>query len=124
MGWSGHGPASPAREAGGGTKSSGARHVSEIQQRNRRDRHRYRQELVPPCRPAVEAQYGPGSVWWDHALESWGEYEIQIRNALNEARAVVVIWAMTAGQSNWVKSEAGRADPDSLDPLELAVLDG
>src|SRR5262249_8999180 len=30
-----------------GHQSQGARHVSETQQRNRRDRHRYRQELVP-----------------------------------------------------------------------------
>jgi tetratricopeptide (TPR) repeat protein len=61
---------------------------------------------------AIEAQYGAGSVWWDHALESWGDYEIQICNALNEARVVVVIWTRTAGESDWVKSEAGRANRD------------
>ena len=60
----------------------------------------------------IELQYGVGSVWWDHALESWGDYESQIRNALNEARAVIVIWTKEAGQSDWVKSEAGRANHD------------
>src|SRR5262249_8556521 len=34
-----------------GHQSQGARHVAHSQQRNRRDRHRYRQELVPPRRP-------------------------------------------------------------------------
>src|ERR1700730_4537953 len=47
MGWSGRAPAPPVIEAGSGHRRQGARHVSEIQLRNRRDRHRYRQELVP-----------------------------------------------------------------------------
>jgi tetratricopeptide (TPR) repeat protein len=48
-------------------------------------------------------------VWWDHALENHGDYEIEIRNKLNEARVVVVIWTREAGESDWVKAEAGRA---------------
>src|SRR5882724_11825127 len=47
MGWSGRAPAPPASEAGKGRQRRGARHVSDSQYRNRRDRHRYRQELVP-----------------------------------------------------------------------------
>jgi len=58
----------------------------------------------------IEEQCGAGSVWWDHELESWGDYEIQIRNALNGAEAVLVIWTEAAGESDWVKSEAGRAN--------------
>ncbi len=62
---------------------------------------------------AIEAVYGAGSVWWDHALESWGgDVEIQIRNSLHEARAILVIWTREAGESDWVKSEAGRANRD------------
>ena len=57
----------------------------------------------------IEAQYGEGSVWWDHALESWGDYEVQITNALNGAKAVVVIWSKEATDSIWVKSEANKA---------------
>src|SRR5215831_1478946 len=49
MGWSGRAPAPPVVEAGSGRRK-GARHVPEIYQRNRRGRHRYRQELVPRCR--------------------------------------------------------------------------
>jgi hypothetical protein len=67
-------------------------------------------EARPGCR--TERENLAGSVWWDHALQSWGDYEIQIRNALNEARAVVVIWTKVAGESRWVKSEAGRASRD------------
>jgi tetratricopeptide (TPR) repeat protein len=72
-------------------------------------RHR---DLTQALAAAIEVQYGAGSVWWDHALESWGDFEIQIRNALNEASAVVVIWTKEAGESDWVKSEAGRASRD------------
>ena len=71
-----------------------------------------RRDLTRALSAAIEAQYGAGSVWWDHALESWGDFEIQIRNALNEAKAVVVIWTRAAGESDWVKSEAGRANRD------------
>src|SRR5262245_25871568 len=51
MGWSGRAPAPPAREAGKGRQSPGARHVTQTLWSNRRDRHRYRQELVPRRRP-------------------------------------------------------------------------
>lgn len=67
-------------------------------------------DLTRQLAAALEGQYGAGSVWWDHELESWGDYEVQIRNAINEARVVVVIWSKAAGESDWVKSEAGRAN--------------
>jgi hypothetical protein len=35
-------------------------------------------DLARSLADTLEAQYGAGSVWWDHALESWGDYEIQI----------------------------------------------
>ena len=44
MGWSGRAPAPPASEAGKGRQRQGARHVSDTQYRDRRDRHRYRRE--------------------------------------------------------------------------------
>jgi hypothetical protein len=40
------------------------------------------------------------------ALESWGEYEVQITAALEAASVVVVIWSEGAAASNWVYSEA------------------
>ena len=51
MGWSGRAPAPPASEADKGRQRQGARHVSDTQYRDRRDWHRYRQELVPRRRP-------------------------------------------------------------------------
>ena len=49
----------------------------------------------------IEGQYGMGSVWWDHALESRASYSEQIKAALEEARVVVVIWTArgSRGQS-------------------------
>src|SRR4029077_1678403 len=59
-GWSGRAPAPPVTEANPGQLRQGARHVSAIQQlRNRRDRHRYWQELVP--------RRGTRSAWCDRA---------------------------------------------------------
>ena len=55
-------------------------------------------DLTRQLAAALEAQYGAGSIWWDYELESWGDYEIQIRNARNEAR-VVVIWSKAASES-------------------------
>ncbi|MFN0182134.1 MAG: tetratricopeptide repeat protein [Gemmatimonadales bacterium] len=57
----------------------------------------------------IEAQYGAGSVWWDHELESRGSYAEQIRAALEEARVVVVIWAAGAMVSDYVYAEAVSA---------------
>ncbi|MCA3586357.1 MAG: toll/interleukin-1 receptor domain-containing protein, partial [Methylocystis sp.] len=48
-------------------------------------------------------------VWWDHALESWGAYEPQIRAALDAASAVVVIWSAGAAASRFVKAEVEKA---------------
>jgi hypothetical protein len=47
MEWSGRAPALPAMNAGGGHRRQGARHVTETRHFARRNRHRYRQELVP-----------------------------------------------------------------------------
>jgi hypothetical protein len=50
------------------------------------------------------------SVWWDLALESWGSYEAQIRAELEVARVVVVVWSEAAAGSDWVYSEAKKAN--------------
>lgn len=57
----------------------------------------------------LEDQYGQGSVWWDHALESRSSYQQQIRAALDEARVVIVIWTAGAIISDYVYAEAVRA---------------
>ena len=54
----------------------------------------------------IEAQYGVGSVWWDHELESRTSYAVQIKAALEQARVIVVIWAAGAMVSDYVYAEA------------------
>jgi hypothetical protein len=65
-------------------------------------------DLTAKLAAELEAVYGPGSVWWDQALESWGDYEVQIRNALNEARVVAVIWSKAAGQRRLCRTVPAR----------------
>lgn len=52
------------------------------------------------------------SVWWDTRLEAGEQFRNEIMEALNEARAVVVIWSEESAKSVWVQSEAGRAQAD------------
>src|SRR6056297_3152132 len=48
-------------------------------------------------------------VWWDHALEAWGPYEPQIREAIDAAAAFAVIWSEAAAKSAFVKAEVETA---------------
>ena len=50
------------------------------------------------------------SVWWDDELRSGERFQESIIRELNEARAVVVLWSMAAVGSDWVYSEARRAN--------------
>jgi len=69
-------------------------------------RHR---EVTRELVALVEAQYGVGSVWWDHELESRSSFAEQIKAALEEARVVVVIWTAGALISDYVYAEATGA---------------
>jgi hypothetical protein len=66
-------------------------------------------ELTRVLADAIEAQYGPGSVWWDRELESRASYANQIRAALEQARVVVVVWTAGAMISDYVYAEAVTA---------------
>jgi len=66
-------------------------------------RHR---DLTRELAEVIEAQYGAGSVWWDHALESRASYSEQIKAVLEKARVVVVIWTAGAMVSDYVKSRS------------------
>jgi hypothetical protein len=46
MEWSGRAPAPPAVEAGRGRQRQGARHVSDTQRHDHRNRHRYHRQFV------------------------------------------------------------------------------
>jgi tetratricopeptide (TPR) repeat protein len=66
-------------------------------------------DLTATLAAAIEGQYGPGSVWWDQALESRAGFEPQIKIALERARVVVVIWSIGATASDFIYSEASEA---------------
>lgn len=48
-------------------------------------------------------------VWWDTSLISGEAYAHVIRDKLNAAAAVIVVWTESAVHSEWVYSEAKRA---------------
>lgn len=60
------------------------------------------------------------SVWWDGLLEGGERYSQVIAEALEAARAVVVLWSINSTASHWVHDEAesGR-DTGRLVPLSI-----
>ncbi len=60
------------------------------------------------------------SVWWDGLLEGGERFSRTTEDALNRAKAVVVLWSKTSVQSHWVHDEATRGrDRRILLPLSL-----
>ncbi|WP_411291240.1 TIR domain-containing protein [Sphingorhabdus sp.] len=60
------------------------------------------------------------SVWWDGLLEGGERFSRTTEDALDRARAVVVLWSKTSAQSHWVHDEATRGrDRRVLVPLSL-----
>jgi len=58
------------------------------------------------------------SVWWDYGLEAGEEYEPQIRECINAAQVVVVLWCAESVNSTWVIREATIAGSRLL-PVRL-----
>ena len=50
------------------------------------------------------------SVWWDQTLNAGEDYDDVTEKALEEARAVVVLWSKKSVASRWVRAEATQAD--------------
>jgi hypothetical protein len=62
-------------------------------------------------------------VWWDTSLGIGDDFRNEIMTELGRARAVVVIWTDASIKSDWVRSEAGRAQADhKLIPVKLEHL--
>ena len=60
------------------------------------------------------------TVWWDGLIPGGERFGSQISEALENARAVVVLWSASASVSHWVQDEAGRGrDRHCLVPLSL-----
>jgi hypothetical protein len=61
--------------------------------------------------------------WWDTSLIPGDDFRNEIMTELGRARAVMVIWTDTSIKSDWVRSEAGRAQADrKLIPVKLPNL--
>lgn len=64
------------------------------------------------------------AVWWDGLLEGGERFSRATEDALNRAKAVVVLWSKVAVQSHWVHDEATRGrDRGILVPLSLDGTD-
>lgn len=60
------------------------------------------------------------TVWWDGLLEGGERFSRTTEDALERAKAVVVLWSKTSVQSHWVHDEATRGrDRKALVPLSL-----
>ncbi|MEZ5947148.1 MAG: TIR domain-containing protein [Hyphomonas sp.] len=58
--------------------------------------------------------------WWDGLLEGGAQYSKITHAALENARAVVVLWSKTSRESHWVQDEASRGrDTGRLVPLSI-----
>src|SRR5262245_15683267 len=63
------------------------------------------------------------TTWWDTTLVPGDDFRNEIMTQLGRARAVIVIWTDASIKSDWVRSEAGRAQADrKLIPVKLAHL--
>jgi hypothetical protein len=62
-------------------------------------------------------------VWWDTSLAIGDDFRNKIMAELGRARAVIVLWTDASIKSDWVRSEAGRAQADrKLIPVKLEHL--
>jgi len=76
-----------------------------------------RKHVPPILRILEQAGY---SVWWDGLLEGGERFSRSIEAALDNARAVVVLWSRASVTSDWVQDEAVRGrDTGRLVPLSL-----
>ncbi len=64
------------------------------------------------------------TVWWDTNLITGDNYQTVIVNELRQARAAIVIWTPASTQSEWVYSEASRANREKkLIPVRVQEVD-
>lgn len=67
----------------------------------------YNREDQDRARLFAEALQAAGyNVWWDVALRAGEDYDRTTERALNQARAVVVLWSSRSVESRWVRAEA------------------
>lgn len=60
------------------------------------------------------------SVWWDGLIEGGARFSRTTEDALESAKAIVVLWSATSNNSHWVHDEATRGrDRRCLVPLSI-----
>ena len=69
-----------------------------------------REDLATASVFADALQRAGFSVWWDQTLSTGAAYDQITEQALESARAVVVLWSKTSVASRWVRAEATTAD--------------
>jgi TolB-like protein/tetratricopeptide (TPR) repeat protein len=81
----------------------------------------YAREDEPWARAVIGRLEKAGfAVWWDGLIPGGERFDAQIADALNSARAVVVLWSASSLKSDWVKDEAGVGrDHHRLVPLSI-----
>ncbi len=68
------------------------------------------------------------SVWWDQAIHAGEAFDRVTEKALEEARAVVVLWSRRSVESDWVRAEATQARatrrlvPVMIEPCKRPVM--
>ena len=68
------------------------------------------------------------SVWWDQAIRAGETFDRVTEKALEEARAVVVLWSRRSVESDWVRAEATQARatrrlvPVMIEPCRRPVI--
>jgi TIR domain len=53
------------------------------------------------------------SVWWDQALDAGEAFDQVTERALDDAKAVVVLWSKHSVESRWVRAEATQAQANN-----------
>ncbi len=73
------------------------------------------------ARPVIDALTASGfTVWWDGMLRGGDNFLPTTEAALEQARAVVVLWSKTSVDSHWVRDEAQRGrERGCLVPLTI-----
>ncbi|HEX4096911.1 MAG TPA: toll/interleukin-1 receptor domain-containing protein, partial [Caulobacteraceae bacterium] len=89
----------------------------------------YAREDRATARRFAEAFEAAGHrVWWDSTLRAGETFDEAIEKALNEAKAVVVLWSPRSVVSRWVRAEATQADrngtlaPVTIEPCKRPII--
>lgn len=87
-----------------------------------------REDQQAAARIAAALQQEGHEVWWDQALNAGDAYDRITEQALESARAVVVLWSKHSVESRWVRAEATTADrlgtfvPVMIEPCKRPIM--